>query len=86
MAKSPCLTNELKMVVAAGPFTQSNDLDFKPLWELMTKVAEEEPHILVLIGPFLDYNHPKVQSDALNISFVEFFNKLIGKIKNYIVG
>lgn len=86
MAKPPCLTNELKMVVAAGPFTQSNDLDFIPLWELMAQVAEDEPHILILIGPFLDYNHPKVQSNTLNISYTEFFNKLIGKIKNYING
>lgn len=87
MAKTPCLKNELKMIVASGPFTtQSSELDFNPLWDLMTQVAEEEPHILILIGPFLNWNHAKVQSDTLTMSYTENFNRLVGKIKNYING
>ena len=85
-AKAPHLTDDLKVVVAAGPFTPSTDLSYQPLWELMTKVAEEEPHVLILIGPFLDHNHQKIQDDELNCTYQEYFNKLILQIKNHIAG
>lgn len=85
-ANPPCLVDELKIVVAAGPFTYSNDLDYRPLWELMNKVVEDEPHLLILIGPFLDYTHPHFQDDELVVSYQEYFNRLISKIKNHLTG
>ncbi|KAL7301331.1 hypothetical protein TKK_0006066 [Trichogramma kaykai] len=85
-AKPPQIAEELKVYVAAGPFTQSNDLEFHPLWELLTKVAEEEPNVLILIGPFLDHSHPKVLDNSLTCTHQEFFNQLITRIKNYLTG
>lgn len=85
-AKPPHLVDELKIVVAAGPFTQSNNLDYQPLWELMAKVVDDEPHLLILIGPFLDYAHPQFQDDELTCTYQEYFNRLTAKIKNYLTG
>ncbi|XP_014219108.1 DNA polymerase alpha subunit B [Copidosoma floridanum] len=86
VAAPPKLTDKLNLVVAAGPFTRSNDLNYQPLWELMDCVAEEEPHVLVLIGPFIDYNHPDVQNNAFTCTYQDFFNKLILRIKGYLEG
>ncbi|XP_008205907.1 DNA polymerase alpha subunit B isoform X4 [Nasonia vitripennis] len=85
-ANPPSLVDELKIIVAAGPFTHSNDLDYRPLWELMDKVAEDEPHLLVLIGPFLDYNHPNFQDDELVVPYQEYFDRLISRVKSYLAG
>lgn len=85
-SKPPYLDDQLNIIVAAGPFTQSNDLNYLPLWELLDKVIEEEPHVLILIGPFLDFSHPHVQDDLLTCTHQEFFNKLISKINSHIAG
>jgi DNA polymerase alpha subunit B len=85
-AKPPHLSDDLSIVIAAGPFTLSNDLNYQPLWELMSQIAEEEPHVLILIGPFLDHAHPLVQNDELTCTFQEFFNRIVAKIKNYVTG
>ncbi|XP_058806528.1 DNA polymerase alpha subunit B [Phymastichus coffea] len=84
-AQPPYFTDDLKVMVAAGPFTQSNDLNYQPLYELMARVAEDEPHVLILIGPFVDYNHPHIQSGEANCSHQEIFNKIILNIKNNLV-
>lgn len=85
-APQPKFKDDLKLIVAAGPFTKSNDLDYQPLWELMNLVAEEEPHVLLLIGPFIDYNHPDVQNNAFTCTYQNFFNKLVSKITNCLQG
>lgn len=85
-AKPPHFTDNLNVVVAAGPFTQSNDLNYQPLYELMARVAEDEPHVLILIGPFLEYTHPHIQNGETTCSHQETFNKIILNIKNYLVG
>lgn len=41
-------------MVAAGPFTQKGDLLYEGLQELMARVRQEMPHVLVILGPFVD--------------------------------
>lgn len=52
----------LQMVVASGPFTLDTDFTYEPLIDLITYVTIHKPHILVLIGPFLDANHENISS------------------------
>ncbi|KAJ8673830.1 hypothetical protein QAD02_005092 [Eretmocerus hayati] len=85
-AKSPQLSHDLQIVVAAGPFTPRDNLSYQPLWELLSQVVEEEPHILILIGPFLDHTHPHIQNDSLNCTYQTYFYDLINKIKKNISG
>jgi len=41
-------------MVAAGPFTSKGDLLYDGLQELMVRVRQEMPHVLVILGPFVD--------------------------------
>ena len=44
----------VQCMVAAGPFTARGDLLYEGLQELMLKVRQEAPHVLLLLGPFVD--------------------------------
>ena len=42
-------------MVASGPFTSRQNLRYDTLQDLMTLVRRDQPHVLVLMGPFVDY-------------------------------
>lgn len=48
----------LNIIIASGPYTADDNLDFEPLNELCRKAADEHADGLVLLGPFLDLEHP----------------------------
>jgi len=49
-------------IVAAGPFTTQEDLDYNPLEDLLAHVVESKPDVLILMGPLVDEDHPQVAS------------------------
>ena len=49
------------MMVAAGPFTSQSDLLYQPLLDLLEIVKRDRPHVLVLMGPFLDSKSQDLQ-------------------------
>ena len=51
----------LSVVVACGPFTTADNLEYEPLEELLGNVASEKPDVLILVGPFVDASHPLLQ-------------------------
>jgi len=79
-------------MVAAGPFTSKGDLLYDGLQELMSRVRQDSPHVLILMGPFVDGMNEDVMSG--NISFrqqsgqIEFldFEDLFTKVMEYIKG
>lgn len=56
----------LTIMVAAGPYTTSDDLDFRPLQDFIAKANEVAPSAIVLVGPFLEGDHPMIWSSANN--------------------
>lgn len=82
----------IQCMVAAGPFTARGDLLYESLQELMARVRQECPHVLMLMGPFVDGMNEDVKSG--NISFrnsqgqLEFldFGDLFKKVMEYIKG
>lgn len=72
------------MVVACGPFTTSDSLTFEPLNDLMDYVSKHRPHTLLLIGPFLDTNHPLISKNVIAETFKSFFENLVDKLMNTI--
>ena len=48
----------LNLMISAGPYTADDNLDFEPLKELCTKASESSADALILVGPFLDIEHP----------------------------
>ncbi|CAI7654170.1 unnamed protein product [Penicillium pancosmium] len=57
----------LNVMVAAGPYTTDDNLDFEPLQELCQKAAEGYADSLVLMGPFLDIEHPLIASGDIEL-------------------
>lgn len=80
IAPAPRIESRLNIFVAAGPFTASNNMHYQPLWDLMEKVASEEPHVLILIGPFVEYTHSEIQDYLIKDTHQEFFEKILIRI------
>ncbi|XP_012285306.1 DNA polymerase alpha subunit B [Orussus abietinus] len=84
--KSPYLKENVTIFVAAGPFTMSGDLDYQPLTDLLQSVMENEPNVLILVGPFVDFSHPEIRSPSITLTFQEFFEKIVGRIMDAVKG
>ncbi|KAF9585087.1 DNA-directed DNA polymerase alpha subunit pol12 [Lunasporangiospora selenospora] len=67
----------IKMVVAAGPYTLSDNLLFEPLEALMEHVNKERPDILLLMGPFISSQHPHILSGDVDMLPEAYFSKYI---------
>ena len=53
----------LKVVVATGPFTCSDNLEYQPLIDLVgTAIEKSKPDVVILAGPFVDINQKLVAS------------------------
>lgn len=79
-ASAPRLESKINIFVAAGPFTALNNTLYQPLWDLMEKIVSDEPHVLILVGPFLEYTHPEVQNNLIRDTHQEFFEKILTRI------
>ncbi|KAF1938967.1 DNA polymerase alpha 70 kDa subunit [Clathrospora elynae] len=52
----------LTMMIASGPYTTDQNLDFAPLHAFFDKAAEVYADTIILVGPFLDAEHPQIRS------------------------
>lgn len=57
----------LSIFYAAGPYTADDNLDFEPLQELCKKAAEEYADALLLLGPFIDLEHPLIATGDFDL-------------------
>jgi hypothetical protein len=57
----------LNVVTAAGPFTTSDSLDYQPLQDLLVKVLQAKPDVLVLVGPFVDISQPLLSTGDVHL-------------------
>jgi DNA polymerase alpha subunit B len=57
----------LNVLVAAGPYTADDNLDFEPLHELCRQAADTYADALILSGPFLDMEHPLLASGDFDL-------------------
>ncbi|KAL0131721.1 hypothetical protein PUN28_002935 [Cardiocondyla obscurior] len=80
LAPAPRIESRINIFVAAGPFTASNNMHCQPLWDLMENVATNEPQVLILIGPFLEYTHSEIQNNTIKDTHQELFEKIITRI------
>lgn len=86
LAESPNLSADLKVYVAVGPFTPSDNLNYQPLWDLMERVAEEEPNILILVGPIVEYTHPEIKNCTLKDTYQDLFDKILSRVMQCLQG
>ncbi|XP_046401984.1 DNA polymerase alpha subunit B isoform X2 [Ischnura elegans] len=91
-SKMPSLSKEtgpLHVVVGAGPFTQLDTLSYEPLQDLMALVRKIRPHVLILIGPFLDFTHAHISGDGgcqLAETFETYFDRMVDEMMGQLQG
>ncbi|KAE8542848.1 hypothetical protein D1P53_000911 [Cryptococcus gattii VGV] len=69
----------LSLMVAAGPYTLNENLLFEPFETLVDKVLEDRPDVFILLGPFIDSQHPIIKSCAVTETPQEIFRKQISR-------
>lgn len=79
-ADPPQVKEDMNVIVAAGPFTNQDDLIYEPLNDLYAYCKQHKPDVLILIGPFLDADHPLVQDGSITSSTDEFFSNVLSRI------
>jgi DNA polymerase alpha subunit B len=68
----------LKIVVASGPFTCADNLEYEPLVDLVsTVVMKFRPDVVILSGPFVDMNQASVTSGETLLSTENNDEKLL---------
>ncbi|KAF1922866.1 DNA polymerase alpha 70 kDa subunit [Didymella exigua CBS 183.55] len=58
----PDAARPLTMMIAAGPYTTDQNLDFAPLHTFLDNAAAAYADTVILLGPFLDAEHPQIRS------------------------
>ncbi|KAJ1969594.1 DNA-directed DNA polymerase alpha subunit pol12 [Dispira parvispora] len=71
-------TTATTVLVASGPFTLDDNLEFDTLRDFFDIVAKEQPDVVLLMGPFVDHNHPLVTIGAMDMELMELFHLYIG--------
>ncbi|KAK4473639.1 hypothetical protein MN116_002991 [Schistosoma mekongi] len=76
-----CSAN-LHIMVACGPYTLSNSHDPTGLFNLLHSVKQSKPHVLVLLGPFVDSEHPGIQSYS-ETTYEELFQSRVNSVSEW---
>ncbi|CAJ2668014.1 unnamed protein product [Trifolium pratense] len=80
-----CNQRELSMIIAAGPLTTTDNLLFEPLVELLAYAKRRPPQLLVLLGPFIDSEHPDIKKGTVDRDFDEIFRfEVLKKLEDYV--
>ncbi|KAK6930864.1 DNA polymerase alpha, subunit B, N-terminal [Dillenia turbinata] len=76
---------ELSITAAAGPFTTTDNLMFEPLMELLSYARRKPPQLLVLLGPFIDSEHPEIKKGSVDRSFDDIFHlEILRRLQDYV--
>lgn len=57
----------LNVLFASGPYTADDNLDFEPLHALCSLAADKAVDVVVLVGPFLDADHPLIATGDFDL-------------------
>lgn len=63
------------LLLAAGPFTTGDALDFEPFEALLNFAHERQPAVLVLMGPFVDAAHAMARAGQMASLPEELFKR-----------
>jgi len=82
-ADPPSLKQEVTLLAACGPFTTSEDLQYTPLRDLLAEVTRLKPHLLLLMGPFID---ARVVENELAETYQQLWERLLQLIRDSVEG
>lgn len=55
----------LNLIVSSGPYTADTDLAYEPLQALCSRAEDTRADALIMLGPFLDIEHPLIASGQI---------------------
>ncbi|KDQ09882.1 hypothetical protein BOTBODRAFT_58411 [Botryobasidium botryosum FD-172 SS1] len=67
------VTTGASVMIASGPYTFDADLEYKPFKALVREAMAFRPSILILLGPFVDANHPLIKLGDIDETPAELF-------------
>ncbi|KAG5645477.1 hypothetical protein DXG03_006022 [Asterophora parasitica] len=67
------------MCIASGPYTPDSDLSFKPWHALLKAIRNDKPTAVLLMGPFIDVQHPKIKNGETDMVPAGLFRSLFIK-------
>jgi DNA polymerase alpha subunit B len=82
-------------MVAAGPFTFKNSLQYQGLLDFLAIARKESPHALLLLGPFVDMSNTEIATGDLHfenqgatcfVSHEELFRDLLNTVQKELQG
>ncbi|CAN7998853.1 unnamed protein product [Ixodes hexagonus] len=85
-SEAPELEGPLHVVVACGPYTTADTLSFEPMTDFTAYLAEHQPHVCIMIGPFVDCKHELIQKGNLPDLYETIFQKQIDALANVLEG
>ncbi|KAH6935254.1 hypothetical protein HPB50_004823 [Hyalomma asiaticum] len=80
--QSPSLKGPLHLVIAAGPYTTSDTLSFEPLADFTAYIIKHQPHVCIMMGPFVDSRHELIQKGNLPDTYETIFQNQIDALAN----
>ncbi|XP_076889322.1 uncharacterized protein LOC143540040 [Bidens hawaiensis] len=79
------ITSDLSLIIASDPFTTIDNLFFEPLSDLLSYAQRKQPQLLVLLGPFIDSEHPEIKKGTLNKTYDELFRlEVLKRLQDYV--
>ncbi|RDB17930.1 DNA polymerase alpha subunit B [Hypsizygus marmoreus] len=61
------------MFIVSGPYTQDTDLSYKPWKRLVETIKAAKPTVVLLIGPFIDVQHPILKTGEVDATPASLF-------------
>ncbi|XP_059148303.1 DNA polymerase alpha subunit B-like isoform X3 [Physella acuta] len=74
------MAETLRLIIAVGPYSPSDALDFSPLHDLIKYIQRDRPDVCILMGPFIDSKNLIVNGGDLHESYEEMFLKQVEQI------
>ncbi|GJX84087.1 DNA polymerase alpha subunit B, partial [Tanacetum coccineum] len=79
------ITSDLSLIIASGPYTTADNMFFEPLSDLLAYAQRKQPQLLLLLGPFIDSEHPEIKKGALNRTYDELFRlEILRRLQDYV--
>lgn len=75
----------VEFIVAAGPFTSKNNMDYDPLQDLIKVIKDTKPDAVFMLGPFVDQTHPTVKNCELEDTFEKEFQNIVEQITDAVL-
>lgn len=73
----------VEVITAAGPFTLDDDLSFQPLEDLLKMCTSQQPDVILLMGPFISSEHPKIKKGGIQSLPEDIFrDKVIRRLEH----